>query len=237
MNKDIKTNIAKVKTQIQQFENHHDRPPHSVSLLAVSKTFPAEQVRLAYQSGQIAFGENYIDEALVKINTLSDLDIEWHYIGPIQSNKTRKIAENFQWVHSLASLKHAKRLSEQRPTSMPPLNVCIQVNVSGEASKSGVDAQDAEILASELQDLPSLLLHGIMGIPAQTTDINEQRQAFSTLASIYKQLKKTYGSIDTLSMGMSGDMEAAIAEGSTMVRIGTAIFGKRQNRKPEITNE
>jgi pyridoxal phosphate enzyme (YggS family) len=120
---------------------------------------------------------------------------------------------------------------------MPPLNVCIQVNVSGEASKSGIDAQGAETLASELQDLPGLLLRGIMGIPAQTTDINEQRQAFSTLASIYQQLKKTHGSIDTLSMGMSGDMEAAIAEGSTMVRIGTAIFGKRQNRKPEITNE
>jgi pyridoxal phosphate enzyme (YggS family) len=237
MNKDIKTNIAQVKTQIQQFESHHNRPPHSVSLLAVSKTFPAEQIRLAYQSGQIAFGENYIDEALIKINTLSDLDIEWHYIGPIQSNKTRKIAENFQWVHSLASLKHARRLSKQRPTSMPPLNVCIQVNVSGEASKSGIDAQGAETLASELQDLPGLLLRGIMGIPAQTTDINEQRQAFSTLASIYQQLKKTHGSIDTLSMGMSGDMEAAIAEGSTMVRIGTAIFGKRQNRKPEITNE
>ncbi|NOR41555.1 MAG: YggS family pyridoxal phosphate-dependent enzyme [Gammaproteobacteria bacterium] len=237
MNTDIKTNLARVISQIQQLAEHHGKLANSIQLLAVSKTFPAEQIRLAYQSGQIAFGENYIDEALVKINTLSDLDIEWHYIGPIQSNKTRKIAENFQWVHSLASLKHAKRLSEQRPTSMPPLNVCIQVNVSGEDSKSGVNAQDAEILASDLQDLPGLLLHGIMGIPAQTTDINEQRQAFSTLASIYQQLKKTYGSIDTLSMGMSGDMEAAIAEGSTMVRIGTAIFGKRQNRKPEITNE
>jgi len=231
MNTDIKTNLARVKGQIQQLAEDHGRLPGNIDLLAVSKTFPAEQIRLAYQSGQITFGENYIDEALVKINILSDLDIEWHYIGPIQSNKTRKIAENFQWVHSLASLKHAKRLSKQRPTGMPPINVCIQVNVSGETSKSGVSTWDAEILATELQDLPGLHLRGIMGIPAKTTDTKEQRQAFSTLASVFQQLKKMHDSIDTLSMGMSGDMEAAIAEGSTMVRIGTAIFGERQNKK------
>ena len=230
MNTDIKTNLAQVKSQIQQLVEHYGRLPNSVELLAVSKTFPAEQIRLAYESGQIAFGENYVDEALVKINSLSDLDIEWHYIGPIQSNKTRKIAENFLWVHSLASLKHAKRLSTQRPTGMPPINVCIQVNVSGEASKSGVNASEAEILATDLQNLPGLRLRGIMGIPANTTDINEQRQSFSALASVFQKIKKMHNSIDTLSMGMSGDMEAAIAEGSTMVRIGTAIFGKRHKQ-------
>jgi len=231
MSTDIHTNLAKVKRQIQQLSEQYNRPSDGVKLLAVSKTFPAEQIRNAYHCGQRAFGENYVDEALSKINALSDLDIEWHYIGPIQSNKTRKIAENFQWLHSLASLKHARRISEQRPANMPPINVCIQVNISDESSKSGVDVDGAKTLAKDLQDLPGLCLRGIMGIPAKSTDLPEQRRAFSSLASVYRQLQTTHTQIDTLSMGMSGDMEAAIAEGSTMVRIGTAIFGLRQTTK------
>jgi len=230
MNTEIQSNLSEVKNRIQLYAKKHNRQPGDIELLAVSKTFPAEHIRLAYEAGQTMFGENYVDEAVAKINALSDLDIEWHYIGPIQSNKTRKIAENFHWLHSLASLKHAKRLNNQRPSGMPPINTCIQINVSGETSKSGVGVEDAEILASELQHLPGLRLRGIMGIPAPSTDMQEQRQAFSDLAAIYQQLKKTHASIDTLSMGMSADMEAAIAEGSTMVRIGTAIFGKRQKK-------
>lgn len=228
MSNDISTNLASVNHKIRQLSDDYNRLPASVDLLAVSKTFPADHIRQAYTAGQRAFGENYVDEALAKINTLSDLDIAWHYIGPIQSNKTRKIAENFHWVHSLASEKHARRLSEQRPVTLPPLNVCIQVNISDESSKSGVDANDAKILAANLQDLPGLRLRGIMGIPAKTASLEEQRRAFSSLASIYRQLQTMYQNVDTLSMGMSGDMEAAIAEGSTMVRIGTAIFGARQ---------
>jgi len=225
---DIKSNLTTVKNHIHQLADRYKRQEKSITLLAVSKTFPAEQIRLAHSAGQSAFGENYLDEALSKINTLSDLDIEWHYIGPLQSNKTRRIAENFAWVHSLASLKHAKRLSQQRPESMPPLNVCIQINISNEDSKSGLDSADAKTLADDLQYLPGLCLRGIMGIPARTENIEEQRKTFASLASVYRQLQNSHKHIDTLSIGMSGDMEAAIAEGSTMVRIGTAIFGLRQ---------
>ncbi|MCW8964787.1 MAG: YggS family pyridoxal phosphate-dependent enzyme [Gammaproteobacteria bacterium] len=231
MNTDLKANLGNVKTQIQQLSSRYNRPLGEVKLLAVSKTFPAERIREVYGLGQRAFGENYVDEALVKINTLSDLDIEWHYIGPVQSNKTRKIAENFHWLHSLASEKHARRLSSQRPAEMPPLNVCIQVNVSHESSKSGINDQEVNALASIVQDLPGLCLRGIMGIPAMTSNIEQQRQAFSSLAQVYRQLRTTYENVDTLSMGMTGDMEAAIAEGSTMLRIGTAIFGARKTKQ------
>lgn len=231
MNIDLKSNLHKVKTQIQQLCLRYNRPPDEVKLLAVSKTFPAEQIHEVYGLGQRAFGENYVDEALDKINTLSDLDIEWHYIGPIQSNKTRKIAENFHWLHSLASEKHARRLSSQRPADMPPLNTCIQINISHESSKSGINDLEVSALAAQVQDLPGLCLRGIMGIPAMTSDIEQQRQAFSSLAQIYRQLQETYKNVDTLSMGMTGDMEAAIAEGTTMVRIGTAIFGARKTKQ------
>lgn len=228
INMNIQPNIANLKRHIQELCQRYDREPDCAHLLAVSKTFPAEDIRQAYQCGQRCFGENYVDEALIKINSLSDLVIEWHYIGPIQSNKTRKIAENFDWVHSLASLKHARRLSDQRPGDKPPLNVCIQINVSHEASKSGLDADEVSGLATEIQQLPGLELRGIMGIPARATDTKAQRQAFAALASIYRHLQDHYANIDTLSMGMSADLEAAIAEGSTMLRIGTAIFGARE---------
>jgi pyridoxal phosphate enzyme (YggS family) len=225
---DIQNNLATVKRQIQQLCQRYNRKPESIRLLAVSKTFPGDKIREAHACGQHAFGENYVDEALIKIHSLSDLKIEWHYIGPIQSNKTRKLAENFQWIHSLASLKHARRLSNQRPAGMPPINICLQVNISAEESKSGLELDSVTDLADELQNLPGLQLRGIMGIPAKSTELAQQRQAFSSLASIYRQLQEKHENIDTLSMGMSGDMEAAIAEGSTLLRIGTAIFGARK---------
>ena len=230
-NMNIQSNLANLKRHIQQLCRRYDREADCAQLLAVSKTFPANDIREAYACGQRCFGENYVDEALNKINSLSDLVIEWHYIGPIQSNKTRKIAENFDWVHSLASVKHARRLSEQRPDDRPPLNVCIQVNISHEASKSGLDTDEVTSLAEEIQQLPGLKLRGIMGIPARTSDTASQRQAFAELASIYRQLQDTGEDIDTLSMGMTADLEAAIAEGSTMLRIGTAIFGARESKK------
>lgn len=224
----LEINLGNVKKRIQQFGYRYNDRPREVKLLAVSKTFPAERVRDLYSLGQHAFGESYIDEALDKKRLLADLDIEWHYIGSIQSNKTRKIAENFQWLHSLASEKHAHRLSAQRPVDMPPLNVCIQVNISREPNKSGGSRQKMRPLAHLVHQLPGLSLRGIMGIPEKTSHIGKQRQAFFSLAQLYRQLRETYSNIDTLSMGMSDDMEAAIAEGSTMVRIGTAIFGVRK---------
>jgi pyridoxal phosphate enzyme (YggS family) len=231
MTTDIKSNLKNLQKTIASQAQRYGRDAGDIRLLAVSKTFPVKDVRTAYEAGQHAFGENYVTEALEKIDALSGLDIEWHYIGPIQSNKTKKIAEKFQWVHSLASLKHARRLNEQRPPDLPPLNVCIQVNVSAEASKSGVSPDGLTTLASQVHDLPRLWLRGIMGIPAATKNFETQRQAFKSLANLYMQLQQSYDHIDTLSMGMSGDMEAAIAEGTTMVRIGTAIFGSRDTRK------
>jgi pyridoxal phosphate enzyme (YggS family) len=234
MTNDIKSSLKAVNSRIALLAEQYGRNPEDIRLLAVSKTFPAGQIQLAYEAGQRAFGENYVDEALGKIETLAHLDIEWHYIGPIQSNKTRKIAEHFDWVHSVASMKHARRLSEQRPADLPPVNVCIQVNISGETSKSGIDRSEVAEFASKVIDLPGLRLRGIMGIPAPSTELTMQRKAFASLASIYMELKKSHEGIDTLSMGMSGDMEAAIAEGTTMVRIGTAIFGSRHTgKKPE----
>ena len=231
MNSEIQNTLENQNKKISLLARQYDRNINDIRLLAVSKTFPASHIRLAYEAGQRAFGENYVDEALEKISSLTGLDIEWHYIGPIQSNKTRKIAANFQWVHSLASIKHARRLSEQKPAELPPINVCIQVNVSEEASKSGVSPDEVATLASQIQNLPGLCLRGIMGIPAPSNDFASQRTAFASLARLYMQLRDAYDHIDTLSMGMSADMEAAIAEGTTMLRIGTAIFGKRDNRK------
>lgn len=231
MTGDITNNLENLNKRIASLAKQYNRDAKDIRLLAVSKTFPAGHVRIAYEAGQRAFGENYVDEALEKISALSGLDIEWHYIGPIQSNKTRKIATHFQWVHSLASLKHARRLSEQRPAELTPLNVCLQVNISNEASKSGIAADDVADLAAQVHDLPRLCLRGIMGIPAPAEEFATQRTAFASLAKLYMQLRDTYDHIDTLSMGMSADMEAAVAEGTTMLRIGTAIFGKRDHKK------
>ena len=203
------------------------RAPQDIELLAVSKTFSADAVREAYDAGQRCFGENYVQEGIEKIAALHDLKIEWHFIGPIQSNKTRPIAEHFDWVHGIERLKIAERLSAQRPAGFPPLQVCLQVNVSGEASKSGVAPEEINALAVQVAKLPNLQLRGLMAVPAPSDDVAEQRAAFTQLRVLFERLKRDGLQLDTLSMGMSHDFSAAIAEGATMVRIGSAIFGNR----------
>ena len=196
-------------------------------LLAVSKTWPAERVRDAAAAGQQAFGENYVQEGVVKVEALAGLGLEWHFIGPLQKNKTRLVANSFAWVHSIDRLKIAERLSEQRDVHLPPLEVCIQVNVSGEESKSGVAPDDLPDLARAVAALPRLRLRGLMAIPEPTSDVALQRARFACLRQLRDQLNAGGLQLDTLSMGMSDDLEAAIAEGATMVRVGTAIFGSR----------
>ena len=206
------------------------RTPGSVQLLAVSKTFPAEAVRAVYAAGQRAFGENYVQEALAKRAALADLtDVAWHLIGPLQSNKTAQAA-TFDWVETVDRLKIAQRLSAQRDPGLPSLSVCIEVNASGEASKSGVAPVDAAALAKAVAALPNLRVRGIMGIPAPTADASVARGQFRALASCYTACRDAGLAVDTLSMGMSADLEIAVAEGATQVRVGTAIFGARQRR-------
>ena len=207
------------------------RAPDAVSLLAVSKTFDASAVLALAALGQRAFAESYLQEALDKISRCAserpDPALEWHFIGPIQSNKTRPIAETFSWVHSVERDKIARRLSEQRPASLPPLNVCVQVNVSGEASKSGCAPDEALDLARAVAALPGLRLRGVMAIPEPTDDVARQRAQFAAVRAVFDRLRAAGLDVDTLSMGMSDDLEAAIAEGSTCVRVGTALFGRR----------
>ena len=203
------------------------RDAAEVRLLAVSKTWPADSVREAAAAGQRAFGENYVQEGAEKVDALAGLGLEWHFIGPLQSNKTRLVANRFAWVHSIDRLKIAERLSAQRDAHLPPLEVCIQVNVSGEASKSGVAPGELPELAHAVAGLPRLRLRGLMAIPEPTSDVALQRARFATLRQLRDQLNADGLALDTLSMGMSDDLEAAIAEGSTMVRVGTAIFGSR----------
>ncbi len=200
----------------------------SVRLLAVSKTFPAEAIRAARAAGQLAFGESYVQEALPKIEALADLPIEWHFIGPIQSNKTRPIAEHFAWVHSVDRAKIADRLSAARPPQLPDLQVCLQVNVSHERTKSGVTPGELPDLARHVRSLPRLKLRGLMAIPEPTDDPARQREAFRRLRELLEQLNGEGFTLDTLSMGMSDDLEAAVAEGATIVRVGSAIFGTRK---------
>jgi hypothetical protein len=223
----IASNLQATRTAIADAATACGRAPQDIELLAVSKTFPADAVREAYDAGQCRFGENYVQEGINKIAALQGLQIEWHFIGPIQSNKTRLIAEHFDWVHGIERLKIAERLSAQRPAHLPPLQVCLQVNVSGEASKSGVPLEQAEALARGIAALPNLSLRGLMAIPAPTDDVAEQRAAFAQLRELFDKLNRDGLQLDTLSMGMSHDFPAAIAEGATMVRIGTAIFGVR----------
>jgi len=204
-----------------------ERDPADIRLLAVSKTFDAAAVRTMAACGQASFGENYVQEAAEKIAALADLPLEWHFIGPIQSNKTRQIAEHFAWVHSVDRLKIAERLSAQRPPGMPPLQVCIEVNVSGEASKGGVSPADLPVLADTVGKLPGLALRGLMAIPAPHTDPAAQRAAFHQVRVLSDALVARGLALDTLSMGMSADLEAAILEGATIVRVGTALFGSR----------
>jgi pyridoxal phosphate enzyme (YggS family) len=227
----IPSNLHAVAATILAASNAAGRDPASVQLLAVSKTFPAEAVVEAIAAGQRAFGENYLQEALDKIAALAAAlpteQVEWHFIGPIQSNKTRPIAAGFAWVHTVERLKIAQRLSEQRPAGMAPLNVCIQVNISGEASKSGAAPQELPELARQVAALPNLTLRGLMAIPEPETDPEKQRAAFARLRVLAEQLRAEGLDLDTLSMGMSADMAAAIAEGATIVRVGSAIFGSR----------
>lgn len=220
----IADNISQVSARIAAAALQAQREPGQVGLLAVSKTKPAAAIREAFAAGIHDFGENYLQEALGKQGELADLPLIWHFIGPIQSNKTRAIAEHFAWVHSVDRLKIAQRLSEQRPAALGPLNICIQVNISGEASKSGCAPDDLQALATAIQALPNLHLRGLMAIPEPTDDPAAQDAAFARVRALQTSLHMP---LDTLSMGMSHDLEAAIAQGATWVRIGTALFGAR----------
>ena len=223
----IGSNLQAVRARIAAACAGAQRPVTDVTLLAVSKTFGPDAVRQAHEAGQRAFGENYIQEAVEKIALLADLPLEWHCIGPVQSNKTRLVAQHFDWVHTVDRLKVAQRLSEQRPPGRAPLNVCIQVNIDGAPSKSGIAADEALALAREIQGLPRLRLRGLMTIPEQVEGFEAQRAVHAQATALFIQLREAGLPLDTLSMGMTGDLEAAIAAGSTMVRVGTAIFGGR----------
>jgi len=223
----IATNLQAVRARIARAAAGAGRGAGEITLVAVSKTFPAEYIAQACAAGQRAFGENYAQEAVEKITRLRDLGLEWHFIGPIQSNKTSLIAAQFSWVHGVEREKIAQRLNAARPEGLPPLDVCIQVNVSGEASKSGVSPGAEEALAAAIARLPRLRLRGLMAIPEPTADAALQRRRFALLRERKDALVARGYALDTLSMGMSDDFEAAIAEGATMVRVGTAIFGPR----------
>lgn len=223
----ISDNLQAVEGRIADACARASRPRDSVRLLAVSKTWPVAAVQEAVAAGQRAFGESYVQEAVAKIGALADAGLEWHFIGPLQSNKTRPVAEHFDWVHSVERLKIAERLSDQRPPGMPPLNICLQVNVSGEGSKSGCAAGELAALALAVAALPRLRLRGLMAIPEPTEDVALQHRRFGELRGLLDGLSGKGLELDTLSMGMSHDLEAAIMEGATLVRIGTAIFGER----------
>ncbi|MGZ8188220.1 MAG: YggS family pyridoxal phosphate-dependent enzyme [Methylosarcina sp.] len=222
----ITQNLEFIRRRIRESCGLWHRNPESVLLLAVSKTKPASDIAEAYRAGQRHFGESYCQEALKKQQELGAYDITWHFIGPIQSNKTKWLARDFGWVHSVDSLKIARRLSEQRPAHLPPLNICLQINISGESSKSGVTLPELPELIRQVAGLPHLQLRGVMAIPSPETDFEKQRLPYQSLYQAVKRLNNP--ELDTFSFGMTDDLNAAIAEGSTIVRIGTAIFGSRQ---------
>jgi pyridoxal phosphate enzyme (YggS family) len=229
----IAENIAKVGARIRAAAQASKRDSGAIGLLAVSKTKPASAVRQAWAAGVQDFGENYLQEALEKQRQLADLSLTWHFIGPIQSNKTKAIAEHFDWVHSVDRLKVAQRLSEQRPSELPALNICLQVNVGDEASKAGCSAAELPALVAAIAQLPRLKLRGLMAIPEPTSDIHQQNAAFARLRQLQEQLNvRLKLELDTLSMGMSDDLEAAINQGSTWVRVGSALFGARDYSQP-----
>ncbi|QTN23069.1 YggS family pyridoxal phosphate-dependent enzyme [Rhizobacter sp. AJA081-3] len=225
----ISSNIQQVRARIAQACDSARRPVQSVTLLCVSKTFGPDAVRAAHAAGERCFGENYVQEALDKIAALADLreSIEWHLIGPLQSNKTRVVAEQFDWVHSVDRLKIAQRLSEQRPAHLPPLQLCLQVNISGEASKSGLAPAEVSAVAQAVAALPRVVLRGLMAIPEPAGDQQAQRVPHRALRELLEQLRAQGLPLDTLSMGMSADLDAAILEGASIVRVGSAIFGAR----------
>lgn len=223
----ISTNLQAVKRRIIGACSSAGRDPAGITLLAVSKTFPASALRAAHAAGQSRFGESYVQEALPKQAALADLDLEWHFIGPLQSNKTKPVAEHFAWVHSVERLRIAERLAAQRPAGLPPLNVCVQVNVSGEASKSGCTPDEAPDLCRAVAQLPNLWLRGLMAIPEPTAESALARRQFGVLRELRDRLNHEGLTLDTLSMGMSHDLEDAIMAGATIIRVGTAIFGER----------
>ncbi len=223
----IQTRLLAVRARIDAACQAANRDSHAVTLLAVSKTFGPDAVREAYAAGQTAFGENYIQEAVEKIAALRDLPLQWHCIGPIQSNKTRLVAEHFDWVHTIDRLKIAQRLSEQRPAHLPPLQLCLQVNVDGGDNKSGVPPQEALALAKEVADLPNVRLRGVMNIPEPAPNFIAALASLTAVRAVFYELNAEGLGLDTLSIGMSADLEAAIHAGSTMVRVGSAIFGGR----------
>ena len=221
-----------VRGRIARAATATGRPPDSIGLVAVSKTFPPSAIRAVYALGQRAFGENYVQEALDKMDALPDLtDVEWHLIGPLQSNKTKVVAERFQWVETVDRIRIAERLADARPAGMPPLNVCVQVNISGESSKSGVPPEETLALARSVAALPRLALRGLMGIASDSPVVATRHAEFAVLRALFDICRSDGMPVDTLSMGMSTDLESAIAEGATLVRIGTAIFGSR-GREP-----
>ncbi len=222
----IDTRLNHILAQIRQAEITYNRKPGSVQLLAVSKTKTAKEITGAYQAGQRHFGESYCQEALKKQQELGAYDITWHFIGPVQSNKTKALAMHFSWIHSVDSFKIAKRLSDQRPGSLPPLNICLQVNISGEQSKSGITLDELPQLCDLVAVLPNIKLRGVMAVPMPEDDFDLQRQPYKTLYEAVAKLDNP--DLDTYSFGMSGDLNAAIAEGATIVRIGTALFGARE---------
>ncbi|HEY5138179.1 MAG TPA: YggS family pyridoxal phosphate-dependent enzyme [Methylococcales bacterium] len=222
----IHSSLKNIIAQIRQAEIVYKRKPESVLLLAVSKTKSAKDIAAAYQAGQRHFGESYCQEALKKQQELGAFDITWHFIGPVQSNKTKGLATHFSWVHSVDSLKIAKRLSEQRPSALPPLNICLQVNISGELSKSGINLNELQQLCEQVAVLPNIKLRGVMAIPMLVEDFERQRLPYKLLYQAAVKLDNP--ELDTFSFGMSGDLKAAIAEGATIVRIGTALFGARE---------
>ncbi|AWN17825.1 YggS family pyridoxal phosphate-dependent enzyme [Salinisphaera sp. LB1] len=225
---DVAARLADVRHRIDQAAARFDRDPATIHLVAISKTKPAAMVAAAVEAGQRDFGENYLQDALPKIDALADRDIAWHFVGDIQSNKTRDIAAHFAWAHAVDRFKIARRLSEQRPEGAAPLNVCIQVNIDAEASKSGLAPDEVAELADRMAALPGIRLRGLMALPAATDDLAAQRRPFAALRALRDDLNTGGHTLDVLSMGMSADMEAAIAEGATHVRIGTAIFGPRE---------
>jgi pyridoxal phosphate enzyme (YggS family) len=224
---DLHKHINNVLAQISEYATHYQRQPDSVHLLAVSKKHPAAMIREAYQYGLRRFGENYLQEALEKMHQLADLDIEWHFIGPIQSNKTREIASHFDWVHSVDRLKIARRLNEQRPDNLPPVNICLQINISHESSKSGMSLDELDDICENISHMQRISLRGLMAVPAATESLEQQRLPFRVLRLRLQDLQNKYPHMDTLSMGMTNDMQAAIAEGANLIRIGTGIFGAR----------
>ena len=224
----IARNLQAVRQRIERAAGQCGRSPADIALLAVSKTFPASYIEEAARAGQAAFGESYVQEGVEKITDLAHLDLQWHFVGPLQSNKTRAVAEHFHWVHGIEREKIAARLDEARPAHLPPLDVCIQVNVSGEASKSGVAPGEEHALARIIAALPRLRLRGLMAIPEPTSDMQLQRRRYALLRELKDGLVAAGYPLDTLSMGMSDDFEAAILEGSTIVRVGTAVFGARE---------